>query len=148
MTLDIKLDQYRLIEEIGRGGFGTVYRAIDETLQVERAVKVLHPALVADPSFIERFREEARLVARLKHPHILSVYALGEYQGNFYLVMDYMPGGSLKEVLAEDGPLPFKRALEVLKQIASSLDYAHEQNLVHRDVKPGNTSSMPAATPT
>lgn len=138
MTLDIKLDQYRLIEEIGRGGFGTVYRAIDETLQVERAVKVLHPALVADPSFIERFREEARLVARLKHPHILSVYALGEYQGNFYLVMDYMPGGSLKEVLAEDGPLPFKRALEVLKQIASSLDYAHEQNLVHRDVKPGN----------
>ncbi|MBT3391951.1 MAG: serine/threonine protein kinase, partial [Chloroflexi bacterium] len=138
MTLDIKLDQYTLIEEIGRGGFGTVYRAVDETLQVERAVKVLHPALVADPSFIERFREEARLVARLKHPHILSVYALGEDQGRFYLVMDYIPGGSLKDLLAEDGPLPFARALEVLMQIASALDYAHGQNLVHRDVKPGN----------
>ncbi|MBC8504566.1 MAG: serine/threonine protein kinase, partial [Chloroflexi bacterium] len=138
MTINIKINKYTLIEEIGRGGYGTVYRAVDETLQIERAVKVLHPALVADLSFIERFREEARLVARLKHPHILSVYALGEDQGRFYLVMDYMPGGSLKELLAEDGPMTFQRSLEVLKQIASALNYAHGQELVHRDVKPGN----------
>ncbi|MBL7164693.1 MAG: protein kinase [Anaerolineales bacterium] len=138
MTLDIKLGKYTLLEEIGRGGYGTVYRARDETLQVERAVKVLHPELVVDPSFIERFREEARLVARLKHPHILPVYDLGEDQGRFYLAMEYMSGGSLKDLLANEVALPFERSLDVLKQVSDALDYAHGQNLVHRDVKPGN----------
>ena len=126
------------MKEIGRGGFATVYRARDEALQIERAVKILHPALVADPTFIERFREEARLVARLKNPHITPVYDLGEDQGRIYLAMEYMPGGSLKDLLENDGPLPFQRALEVLKQIANALDYAHGLDLVHRDVKPGN----------
>ena len=138
MTLDIKLGKYTLLEEIGRGGYGTVYRARDDALHVERAVKVLHPALVADPEFIERFRDEARLVARMKHPHIAPVYDLDEDQGRIYLAMEHMPGGSLKDVLFKEGPLPFPRALEVLEQIASALDYAHEKDLVHRDIKPGN----------
>ncbi|MBC8330370.1 MAG: serine/threonine protein kinase, partial [Anaerolineae bacterium] len=138
MTLNIKLDKYTLIEEIGRGGYGTVYRARDEALQVERAVKVLHPALVADPAFIDRFREEARLVARLKHPHIVPVYDLGEDQGRIYLAMEYLSSGSLKDLLAQEGALPYAHALVVLKQISDALDYAHGLNLVHRDIKPGN----------
>ena len=138
MTLEIKLGKYTLLEEIGRGGYGTVYRALDDALKVERAVKVLHPALVADPTFVERFREEARLVARLKHPHVAPVYDLGEKQGRIFLAMEYLSGGSLKDMLSEDGPMPFERALEVLNQVANALDYAHKENLVHRDVKPGN----------
>jgi len=138
VTLDIKLGKYTLLEEIGRGGYGTVYRARDDALLIERAVKVLHPALVADPSFIERFREEARLVARLKHPNIAPVYDLGEDQGRIYLAMEHFSGGSLKDVLIKDGSMPFSRALEELHQVASALDYAHKQDLVHRDVKPGN----------
>ena len=138
MTLDIKLDKYTLLEEIGRGGYGTVYRAMDDSLQIERAVKILHPTLVADPTFIERFREEARLVARLKHPNIAPVYDLGEDQGRIFLAMEYFSGGSLKDVLSKGGPIPFDEALEILQQVASALDYAHKQDLVHRDVKPGN----------
>ncbi len=138
MTLSIKLGKYTLLEEIGRGGYGTVYRARDEALQIERAVKVLHPTLVADPTFIERFREEARLVARLKHPHIVPVYDLGEDQGRIYLTMEYMSGGSLKDLLDNEGSLTFSRALEILRQVAGALDYAHNLDLVHRDIKPGN----------
>ena len=148
MTLDIKLGKYTLLEEIGRGGYGTVYRARDDALLIERAVKVLHPALVADPSFIERFREEARLVARLKHPNIAPVYDLGEDQGRIYLAMEHFSGGSLKDVLIKDGSMPFSRALEELHQVASALDYAHKQDLVHRDVSPETYCSMTRGTPT
>ena len=98
-----QLNKYKLHQELGSGGYGTVYHATDTVLQVERAVKVLNPALVADPEFIERFRDEARLVARLKHPHIAPVYDLGEDQGYIYLALEYLPGGSLKELLQKEG---------------------------------------------
>jgi len=133
-----QLGKYKLHEALGRGGYGTVYRAYDSVLKVERAVKVLHPALVADPEFIERFKREAQLAAQLEHPHIVPVYDLGEDQGRFFLVMKYMPGGSLKDAVALEGRLPFKRALEIAAQIAEALDFAHKKDLVHRDVKPGN----------
>ena len=93
--LDIKIDKYILLEEIGRGGYGTVYRAYDTVLEVERAVKVLHPALVADSEFIERFRQEAKMAARFEHAHIVPVFDLGEDQGRFFLAMKYMPGGTV-----------------------------------------------------
>ena len=108
-----QLGKYQLHEELGRGGYGTVYRAYDTVLKVERAVKVLHPALVADPEFIERFKREAQLAAQLEHPHIVPVYDLGEDQGRFFLVMKYMPEGSLRDVLAKDGRMSFERALEI-----------------------------------
>lgn len=138
MTLEIKLGKYTLIEEIGRGGYGTVYRAYDTMLKVERAVKVLHPALVADPEFIERFKREAQLAAQLEHSNIVPVYDLGEDQGRFFLAMKYMPGGSLKDVLAKEEHIPFDRAVEIASQIAEALGFAHSRGLVHRDVKPGN----------
>ena len=134
------LGKYKLIRELGRGGFGTVYLARDTILDVERAVKVLNPALVAAPEFIERFRREGRLAARLDHPHIVPVYELGETQGVYYLSMKYMPGGSLKDWLAKSGRLPFEQAVEIVRQVAAALAYAHDQpeKLIHRDLKPGN----------
>ena len=133
-----KLDKYQLHEELGRGGYGTVYRSTDTVLEVPRAVKVLHPALVADPSFIERFRREAKFAARMKHPHIVPVYDLGEAEGRFFLAMEYLPSGSLKDLLTKDSPLPFQRALEITQQISDALNHIHKQELIHRDVKPGN----------
>lgn len=135
-----KLGKYALHEQLGRGGFGTVYRAHDLSLDVERAVKVLHPVLSAAPEFIQRFRREARIAARLDHPYIVPVYEFGEDQGYYYLVMKYLPGGSLKDLLTKGGPLAFERALEISRQVAAALDYAFAQpeKLIHRDIKPGN----------
>jgi len=135
---DIFIGKYQLHEELGRGGYGTVYRAYDTVLKVERAVKVLHPALVTDPEFIERFKREAQLAAQLEHPHIVPVYDLGEDQGRFYLVMKYMPGGSLKDVLEKEERLDYERAVELTSQVADALDFAHKKDFIHRDVKPGN----------
>ncbi len=132
------LGKYTLYESLGRGGYGTVYRAQEPVLQVVRAIKVLHQELLADPQFIERFRLEARTAARLEHPHIVPVYELSQDQGRYFLAMKYMPGGSLKELLEKDGRLAFTRALEITRQVASALEYAHKQGVVHRDVKPAN----------
>jgi hypothetical protein len=135
-----QLGKYELLETLGRGGYGTVYRAREMALDVTRAVKVLHPALAADPNFIERFRREARIAARLEHPHIVPVYELNEDQGSYYLAMKYMPGGSLKNLLEKQGRLTFERAVEITRQVAEALEFAANQpeKLVHRDLKPGN----------
>jgi len=138
--MTIRLGKYELLEQLGRGGYGTVWRAQDTVLNVVRAVKVLHPALIADLEFVERFRNEAQVAARLDHPHILPVYDLDQEGGQVFLAMKYMPGGSLKDLLASQGSLHFEQALEIIGQIADALDYAHNQpeQLVHRDIKPGN----------
>ena len=138
MSIEKKLGKYELLEALGRGGFGTVYRARDTTLDVERAVKVLHAALVSDPEFIARFQREAKFAAKLEHPNIVPVYELGEIQGSYFLAMKFMPGGSLKDLLAKAGQIAFPRALQITRQIADALEFAHQQGLVHRDVKPAN----------
>ena len=132
------LGKYQLHEELGHGGYGTVHRAYDTVLEVERAVKVLKPELAADKDFIERFKREAKLAAQLDHPRIVPAYDLEEDQGYYFLAMKYMPGKSLKDILAQKGNLSFDRALEITHQVAEALDYLHDQNFVHRDVKPGN----------
>ena len=135
----INLGKYTLEDEpLGRGGFGAVYLALDTVLEVKRAVKILHPVLASDPQFIERFRREAKTAARLKHPNIVQVYDLGEDQGRYFLAMEYLPGGSLKDHLARSGPLPYDKVLVILRQTAAALDFAHHHGLVHRDIKPGN----------
>ncbi|NLI41381.1 MAG: SUMF1/EgtB/PvdO family nonheme iron enzyme, partial [Caldisericales bacterium] len=132
------LGKYELHEELGRGGFGTVYRATDTTLGRDVALKVLHPQLTIEPDFIQRFRNEARLVASLRSPNIVTVYELGEVNGRVFIAMEYLPGGSLKDRLDKTGPIPFDESLEIMKQVCAGLQTAHEQGLVHRDVKPGN----------
>jgi len=132
------IGSYRLEEQVGKGGMGEVYRAIHTRLATERAVKLLPPALAADPDFLRRFEREAASAARLEHPNILPVYEYGEAAGGApYLVMPYVRGGTLKERLAR-GPLPPAELLDLFGQAAAALDYAHEQGIVHRDVKPAN----------
>ena len=138
MTDKTRLGKYEILEELGRGGFGVVYKARDAVLDRVVAVKVLHPNLVNDLSFVSRFRNEARLAAQLDHPNIVPVYDFGESEGLYYIVMGHMPGGSLKELLQKEGALPEEKALTILRQVSDGLSYAHRKGIIHRDLKPGN----------
>ena len=132
------LDKYRILEEIGRGGMGVVYKAHDTVLDRLVAIKVLAPHLTWDQEFIKRFFREARVAARLKHPHIVTIHDVTQARGHHFIAMEYLEGRSLAEIIHRHGPLPPERAARILSQIARALDHAHAQGLVHRDVKPGN----------
>ena len=132
-----KFGPYEIRAEIGKGGMATVYRAYQADLQRDVAVKVIQTELIRDTSSVQRFQREARLIARLEHAHILPVYAFDGSHDPPYIVMRYVQGGTLKELLAL-GPLTFEQIGNLLRQIASGLDYAHEQGIIHRDVKPSN----------
>ena len=132
------LGKYEIQEELGQGGFGTVYKALDRTLQRTVAVKVLHPNLVNDRTFLGRFRQEARLAAQLDHPNLVAVHDFGEFEGRYYIVMNFMAGGSLKELIKKEAPFGEEKALAILEQVSAGLEYAHSRNIVHRDLKPGN----------
>ena len=133
-----QLGKYDLHEELGRGGFGAVYRATDTTLGREVALKVLHPQLTTDPDFLEKFRKEARTVAQLESRDIVTIYELGELDGRIFISMQFMSGGSLKEKLEKEGALSFEETLKIMRQVCEGLQVAHEQGLVHRDIKPAN----------
>lgn len=128
---------YRVEGILGEGGMAVVYRGFQESLNRHVAIKVLRGDLARDQTFIARFRREALAVAGLSHPNILHVYDAGMDHGVYYLVMDYVPGGSLQDLMAR-GPLEPERAATIVAQIADALDYAHQQGIVHRDVKPSN----------
>ena len=139
--LGTMLGHYRLLSELGRGGTATVYLAEDIHLQRQVAIKVFQSELRAENAaeFLAHFTREARVLARLDHPHILPVYEYGEQDTCAYLVMPYMPGGSLKEYLQKhQGLLPLEQTLAFIHQILNALEYAHQQGLIHRDIKPGN----------
>lgn len=136
------LGRYHLIELLGAGGMGVVYRARDERLQRDVAIKVLPPAVVSDEIARRRFRREALALARLSHPNIAAVYDVGEEGGTAYLVMECVAGESLA-VRLERGALPPAEALDVTVQIARALADAHEQGIVHRDLKPANVMISP-----
>ncbi len=131
------LGLYQLVQELGRGGFATVYRALQPQLNRDVAIKVLHPEFIRDERALRRFKREAVAVARLTHTNIVAVYDYGEQDGHAYLVMEYISGSTLKARLGGK-PMPYQDALAVVKAVGSALDYAHGKGLVHRDVKPGN----------
>jgi hypothetical protein len=133
-----QLGKYTLLEELGRGDFGTVYRATDNALDREVALKILHPQLMVDMDFTERFQKEAKLVARFEHPNIVTIYDLGEAEGRVYIAMRYLPGGSLRDRLKKSGPIPFDQALKILRQVGVGLGAAHAKGMVHWDIKPEN----------
>jgi hypothetical protein len=130
------LGQYRLVERIGLGGMATVYKAYQAALDRYVAIKVLPPYYAHEPGFAERFTREAKAVAKLTHPHVLPIYDFGQENGLSYIVMQYVQAGTLKELLGQ--PIDLITAADVIEQIADALDYAHEQGIVHRDVKPSN----------
>ncbi|MFI5181073.1 MAG: protein kinase [Thermoanaerobaculia bacterium] len=131
------LGRYRLEDLLGRGGMAEVFRAEDTRLGRPVAVKVILADHAADPSFVERFLREARLVASLEHPNILPVYDFGEEGGRPYLVMPFLDGGTLRDRI-QGGPVPLAKASSWITQLAGALDAAHEAGILHRDVKPAN----------
>jgi serine/threonine protein kinase/tetratricopeptide (TPR) repeat protein len=135
--LGSKLGPYEIREEIGRGGMATVYRAYQPTVDRDVAIKVITKAIAHDDSVIQRFQREARLIARLEHPHILPVYDFDGGHDPPYIVMRYLDTGTLKEVLRQ-GALPPEVTSYLMRQVCAALDYAHRQGIVHCDIKPSN----------
>jgi serine/threonine protein kinase len=132
-----KLGKYEIKDLLGQGGMAAVYRAYQPEMDRYVAVKVLPPHPAMDPTFVDRFRQEARTIAKLQHPHILPVYDYGSEDDILYLVMANIEGGSLSDLIKE-GPLTLRKVEQILKEIAGALDYAHRHGITHRDIKPAN----------
>lgn len=133
----ISIPGYRLTSRLGKGGMSHVFLATQHSFDRQVAIKILTPTLALEPRFAERFMQEARTIASLNHPHIVPVYDVGEYQGYYYLTMEHVTGGSLKQRLAS-GALDERSAQSILRQLAGALNYASEHGFIHRDVKPDN----------
>ncbi|MGI9286444.1 MAG: serine/threonine protein kinase [Pseudomonadales bacterium] len=133
------LGQYRVVDHLGRGGMADVYKAYHDGLAVYRAIKVVRKELVTEGDFKARFSTEAKAVAQLRHPNIVQVQDFCADGGQYYMVMEYVEGKNLKECVLKDGPIrPIERAAAMIGQLASALHYAHNQGIVHRDIKPQN----------
>jgi len=135
---DQKIAGYKLEKKLGAGSMGTVYKARQLSLDREVAIKILSPHLARKQDYVERFLKEARAVARLNHPNVISGIDAGESDGVRYFVMEYASGMTIGDLLKRGGPMDERRALRVALQISRALEHAHEAGLVHRDVKPDN----------
>src|SRR5438874_1307175 len=135
---EVIADRYELEELVGTGGMSSVFKARDRMLDRNVALKILHEHYLDDDEYVERFRREARAVAQLSHPNIVTVIDRGEADGRQFIVFEYVDGENLKQLLEREGPLPVAEALELALGIARALSFAHERGLVHRDVKPQN----------
>lgn len=131
------LGQYKIVSQVGKGGMATVYKAYHERLDRHVALKVMHTAFLQDDTFLARFEREARIIARLEHPHIVPIYDYSEQDGNPYLVMKFIDGMTLKQRAYKVGYTP-SEIYRTLLPIAEALDYAHRQGILHRDLKPSN----------
>ena len=132
----IEIPGYRIVRPLGRGGMASVHLAIQESVDREVALKIMSPALLADPNFGERFLREARIAAKLRHRHVVGVHDVGKVGDLHYIAMEYLTGGA---ILHKDGrPRDVAFALRVTREIATALGYAHAKGFIHRDVKPDN----------
>lgn len=131
-----QLGQYQIVEQIGQGGMATVYKAFQPSINRYVAVKILPSQYALDPNFVKRFEHEARAIAALEHPHILPVYDFGTQDGLTYMVMRYIPEGTLSNLMGK--PISYERVVRLIGTMARALDYAHKQGVVHRDIKPSN----------
>ena len=138
------LEQYKILERIGQGRMAGVYRAV-HALGPAVAIKVLPPSRAKKGLFLARFQRETRLALRLRHPNIVRAYQVGECDGLHYLVMEYLEGETLEDVLRRRGKLPVIEAVRVIYQALLGLQHVHEQGLVHRDLKPANLMLVPAS---
>lgn len=131
-------NRYRLIEKIGEGGMALVYRAEDALLRRPVAVKILRSQYANDLEFVERFRREAQAAASLSHPNVVNIYDVGQDNGIDYIVMEFIAGDNLKDLIRREAPFTVRRALSYAAQICEALNHAHQHNIVHRDIKPHN----------
>lgn len=131
-------NRYDVIEKIGGGGMAVVYRALDTLLNRNVSIKVLRAQFSTDEDFVRRFRREAQAAASLSHPNVVNIYDVGVEGEDYYIVMEYVDGLTLKEIIQDRAPLPVSEAIDVAKQICAALGHAHENNIVHRDIKPHN----------
>jgi tRNA A-37 threonylcarbamoyl transferase component Bud32 len=130
--------RYEIEDLVGTGGMSSVYRARDTVLGRRVAIKILHEHHSSDDEYVERFRREARAIARLNHPNIVTIIDRGEFEGRQFIVFEHVPGDNLKDLLRRQGPLPVADAVAIAHQVARGLAFAHEHGIVHRDVKPQN----------
>src|SRR5262245_21915320 len=129
---------YKILEEIGEGGMGKVYRGVDTMLEREVAIKVLRSELTSQPHLVERFRTEAITLSKLSHPNIALLYAFLKHEEHFFMVMEFVRGDTLDKRARRTGLLPYDQAIKVFLYVLEALGYAHSMNVVHRDIKPNN----------
>jgi eukaryotic-like serine/threonine-protein kinase len=135
---EVVADRYEIEELVGTGGMSSVFRASDRLLERSVALKILHEQYTLDPEYVERFRREARAVAQLAHPNIVTVIDRGEQDGRQFIVFEYVEGENLKELVGSRGALPVREVIDLGLQVGRALGFAHERGIVHRDVKPQN----------
>lgn len=138
MSARILAGRYELLEKIGDGGMAVVYKARCRLLNRFVAIKILKPEFTKDAKFIESFRRESQAAASLSHPNIVNIYDVGKEGNIYYIVMELIEGQTLSDVIANEGMIEYKRAVDIVKQIALALNFAHKNHIIHRDVKPHN----------
>jgi serine/threonine protein kinase/tetratricopeptide (TPR) repeat protein len=143
----LKLGQYELLQRLGRGGMAEVYRAYQAKLDRFVAIKVMLPHVADEEGFTERFEREAKSVASLRHANIVQVFDFGDENGQYYMVMEFLQGDTLKKRLKDTGAFPIAEALETTAKLADALSYAHRQGMIHRDIKPANVLYTKDAEP-
>jgi serine/threonine protein kinase len=142
-----KVGRYEILDEIGEGGFAIVYRARDTELDRPVALKELRPVLLNDKNWVKRFHREAKTIARLDHPHIVTIHDVYDINNRLFIVMRLVDGPSLDEVIARQGRLPWPEATEIITAVAKGLDHAHDRDILHRDLKPANILMDPERGP-
>ena len=136
---DILNGQFQILQKIGSGGMGSVYKALQRDMNRMVAVKILHPKLTNRKDLVSRFRREARAMSHLTHPNTVKVFLYGELEdGSLYIIMEFLDGKNLNQTVRAEGPMPVERALPILIQACGALDEAHKQGIIHRDLKPEN----------
>src|SRR5262249_8046476 len=133
-----KIGKYQVLERIGRGGMGMIFKAHDPVLDRPVALKVISTEVEVTPEIRARFLREAQACARLKHPHIVTVYDMGEDDGRLYIVMELLEGDELRHLIAQRRTPSLEDKVSIMVQVCDGLHYAHQQGVVHRDIKPAN----------